>query len=93
MALQLVLTVQSTDRPRPPFSVAFLAYLSHEFYALTPAWLRSPYRSFPVDPPFMVLFSAKSLENECLRYVPSVARFLQILSLSRSLLMDRPFSG
>ena len=36
------------------------------------------------------MFSAKSLSEECLRYVPGVARFLKA-SLSRSLAMDLPF--
>ena len=34
----------------PRFSLALLAYLWHRSHVLTPVWLRSQYRSLPVDP-------------------------------------------
>ena len=44
---------------------------------MTPVWLRSPFRLSKLTP-FRVVVSAKSLSEECLRYVPSVARFLKV---------------
>ena len=34
----------------PRFSQGLLAYSPHRSHVLVPVWLRSPYRSFPVDP-------------------------------------------
>ena len=62
----------------PRFALGLLAYLSYRAHVLTPAWLRSPYRSFPLDPLSCCYFSAKSPSEVCLRYVPSVARFLKV---------------
>ena len=68
----------AVHRPFPlgPRLPVILADLSHEPYVLTAVWLCSPCRSFLVDPPLPGIFSANSIEKECLRYVPSVARLL-----------------